>query len=215
MKSKHALAGIRVFDLSWYGVGPFVAKHLADHGAEVIRVESTLKPDALRGAPPFKDGIQGENRSGNFANFNSSKMSITLNLKHPKGVGIAKRVVALCDLVTCNFPVKVLSKWGLTYEELRAVKPDIIMIHMSLMGTTGPHRDYRSHGDGLEGVAGVKHLTGWPDGPPTGTNTPYTDYFVPHLFAVAALAALDYRRRTGEGQSIDCSQLEGSLCCLE
>ena len=197
-------AGLRVVDLAWVGVGPTVSKYLADHGAEVIRVESATRPETLRRAGPFANGPD-INNSGYYANFNSSKYGISINLKHPKGPQILKRLIAVSDVVTESFTPGTMADLGLSYEDLRKVREDLLMISMPLYGQTGPWANYAGYGHVLQAAAGFNHLTGWPDGEPIGTGIAYTDFLVPHFAAFALIAALDYRRRTGEGQYIDLS----------
>ena len=206
--------GLRVTDLSWVGVGPTVAKYLADHGAEVIRVESATRMETLRRAGPFTNNEPHYDNSGYYANFNSSKLGITINLKTPKGKELLKRLVAVSDVVTESFTPGSLKKLGLDYEELRKVRPDLVMISMPLFGQTGPWADYMGYGHVLQAASGFNHLTGWPDGEPIGTGVAYTDFLVPHVGALALVAALDYRRRTGKGQYIDFSQFEGAIHAL-
>ncbi len=215
MESKQALAGIRVVDFSWYAVGPQTARHLGDHGAEVIRIESSVRPDGLRKAGPFKDGIAGINRSGYFNNQNANKYGITLNLKLPKAAEIARKLVARADVVTESFTPGVMERFSLGYDDLRKVKPNIIMVSMGAQGRGGPHSNHSAFGHVQQALCGVNHLTGWPDGYPTGVHGPYTDFFIPHLCATVVMAALAYRRRTGKGQYIELSQLEAGIHCLE
>ena len=206
--------GLRVTDLSWVGVGPTVAKYLADHGAEVIRVESATRMETLRGAGPFTNNFPHYDNSGYYANFNSSKFGVTINLKHERGKELLKRLVAVSDVVTESFTPGSLKKLGLDYEELRKVRPDLVMISMPLFGPTGPWAHYMGYGHVLQAASGFNHLTGWPDGEPIGTGVAYTDFLVPHMGAIALVAALDYRRRTGKGQYIDFSQFEGAIHAL-
>ena len=215
MESKQALAGIKVVDFSWYAVGPQTARHLADHGAEVIRVESSTSMDALRLGGPFKDDISGLNRSGYFNNQNPNKYGITLNLKLPQAVEIARKLVARADVIVESFTGGVMERFGLAYDDLKKIKPDIIMVSASAQGRDGPHSDHSCFGHVIQALCGVNHLSGWPDGYPVGAYGPYTDYFVPHMVTAALLAALAYRRRTGRGQYIDLSQFEAGIHCLE
>lgn len=203
--------GLRVADMAWVGVGPTVSKYLADHGAEVIRVESSTYPEALRRVGPFVDDAPGIDRSGYYANFNSSKLGMSVNLKHPRGPEMVKRLVAECDVVTESFTPGTLAKFGLDYEALKQVRPDLVMISMPLYGQTGPWASYMGYGHVLQAATGYNHLTGWPDGPPIGTGIAYTDFLVPHFAAVALIAALDYRRRTGKGQYLDFGQMEAGV----
>ena len=215
MERKQALVGIKVVDFSWYAVGPQTARHLADHGAEVIRVESTTNVDALRRVGPFRDGTAGLNRSGYFNNQNPNKYGITLNLNLPGAVEIAKKLVGRADVVTESFTAGVMERWGLGYDDLKKTRPDIIMVSASAQGRGGPYSNHSAFGHVTQAVCGVNHLSGWPDGYPVGAYGPYTDYFVPHLSAAAVIAALAYRRKTGKGQYIELSQLEAGIHCLE
>lgn len=210
-KPKKAFDGLRVADFAWVGVGPTVSKYLADHGAEVVRIESSTYPETLRRVGPFVDNQPGIDNSGYYANFNSSKLGMSVNLKHPRGPELVRRFIATCDVVTESYTPGTMARFGLDYESLRAVRDDILMISMPLYGQTGPWSSYMGYGHVLQAAAGFNHLTGWPDGEPIGTGIPYTDYLAPHFAAVALIAALDYRRRTGKGQYIDFSQLEGSV----
>lgn len=215
MERRQVFEGVKVVDFSWYAVGPQTARHLADHGAEVIRVESSARMDALRNSGPFRDGVPGVNRSGYFANQNANKYGLTLNLKLPRAVEIARRLVARADVVTESFTGGVMEKWGLGYDDLKKVKPDIIMVSMSAQGRGGPYSNHSCFGHVLQALCGVNHLAGWADGYPVGAYGPYTDFFVPHLSATAVIAALAYRRRTGKGQYIELSQLEAGIHCLD
>lgn len=204
-------AGLRVADFSWVGVGPTVGKYLADFGAEVIRVESETYPETLRRAQPQVSEGPLLDRSGYYANFNSSKLGCTVNLKHPRGVEMAKRLIARSDVVTDSYTPGTMERFGLGYEELVKLRPDIVMIEMPLFGSSGPWKDFMGYGHVLQAAAGFSHFTGFPHGPPYGTGTAYTDFLVPHLATMALVAALDYRRRTGEGQYIDFGQFEAGI----
>ncbi|MBI5946942.1 MAG: CoA transferase [Chloroflexi bacterium] len=211
---KKPFAGIRVADFAWVGVGPTVSKYLADHGAEVIRIESSTYPEALRRVGPFVDDTPGMDNSGYYANFNSSKLGASVNLKHPRGPELVKRLLATCDVVTESFTPGTLERFGLGYETIRAIRPDVVMIAMPLYGQTGPWAGYSGYGHVLQAASGFNHLTGWEDGPPIGTGIAYTDFLVPHIAAVALIAALDHRRRTGQGQYIDFGQMEAAVHAL-
>ena len=207
--------GIRVADFAWVGVGPLVSKYLADHGAEVIRIESSVRPEPLRRAPPFANDEPGLDNSGYYADFNSSKQCVSLNLQHPDGVAIAKRIVEHCDIVTESFTPKAMRGWGMTYEDLCEVRPDLIMISMPMYGLTGPWSMWQGYGHVLQAAAGISHLTAYPGEEPIGTGVAYTDFLVPHFAASALLAALDHRQRTGEGQNIDFGQMEAAIHATE
>lgn len=210
-----ALTGLRVIDFTWVGVGPLLTKYLADFGAEVIRVESRTHLDPFRYAPPFVEDKSGVERSGQFLALNTSKRHVTLNLNHPRGRDLARRLIAHADVVAENFTSHVMAQWGLTYEALQRIKPDLVMISLSMEGRTGPHGDVGGFGTVLQAAAGLCQLTGWPDREPTVPGVAYTDWTTPFFGLVALLAALDYRRRTGRGQYIDVSNLEVGVQCLE
>ena len=207
--------GIRIADFAWVGVGPLVSKYLADHGAEVIRIESSVRPEPLRRAPPFVNDEPGLDNSGYYADFNSSKKCASLNLQHPDGVKIAKRIVEHCDIVTESFTPKAMRAWGMTYDDLCEVRPDLIMISMPMYGLTGPWSMWQGYGHVLQAAAGISHLTAYPGEEPIGTGVAYTDFLVPHFAASALLAALDHRQRTGEGQNIDFGQMEAAIHATE
>jgi crotonobetainyl-CoA:carnitine CoA-transferase CaiB-like acyl-CoA transferase len=210
-----ALAGLRVIDFTWVGAGPLLTKYLADFGAEVIRVESRTHLDPLRYAPPWVEDKPGLERSAQFLNLNTSKRHVTLNLSHTQGRTLARRLITQADVVAENFAAHVMEHWGLSYPELRLMKPDLLMISLSMAGRTGPHREVAGFGTVLQAAAGLSHLTGWPDRPPTVPGVAYTDWTTAFFGLVALLAALDYRRRTGRGQYIDVSQLQVGVQCLE
>jgi crotonobetainyl-CoA:carnitine CoA-transferase CaiB-like acyl-CoA transferase len=193
------------------GVGPLVSKYLADHGAEVIRIESSTYPETLRRVGPFVGGVPGVDNSGYFANFNSSKYGVTLNLKHPRGPELARQLVAKCDIVTESYTPGIMARYGLDYASLSKDRDDLLMISMPLYGQTGPWGPYMGYGHVLQAASGINHLTGWPEDPPIGTGIAYTDFLVPHIAAIGLIAALDYRRRTGKGQYIDFGQFEAAV----
>jgi crotonobetainyl-CoA:carnitine CoA-transferase CaiB-like acyl-CoA transferase len=204
-----ALEGLKVVDFSWYIAGPSITMWLAHHGAKVIRIESLTRPDELRGIEPFKDGVAGINRSGCYANYNSNKYGMSLNLNHPKGVVVARRTIAWADVIVENFtPGTMERKWGLGYDGAKKIKPDIIMLSSSTQGQTGPEAQQAGFGLELASRSGFTHFVGWPDQEAVGVGYPYTDTVTPPVGVIAIMAALEYRRRTGKGQYIDLSQLE-------
>jgi benzylsuccinate CoA-transferase BbsF subunit len=210
-----ALTGLRVIDFTWVGVGPLLTKYLADFGAQVIRIESRTHLDSFRFALPFVEDTPGIERSGHFLSLNTGKSHVTLNLNHPQGRELARRLIAQADVVAENFTSRVMEKWRLTFQDLQQIKPDLVMISLSMAGRTGPHRDVLGFGTVLQAAAGLAYVTGWPDRPPAIPGVAYTDWTTPFFGLVAVLAALDYRRRTGQGQYIDVSNLEAGVNCLE
>ena len=207
--------GIRVADFSWVGVGPNSTQMLAWHGAEVVRVESTLKLDTFRSGGPRPEGDTSPDGSAYWANHNRDKLGVQINLRTPEGVEAAKRLIAASDVVTESFTPGFMERVGLDYEAVRAIKPDIVMMSMSMEGQYGPHAQFRGFGLILQAAAGITGLTSWPDRPPTGTGVAYTDWVAMHFAASSLLAALDHRERTGEGQYIDLSQLEAMTYALD
>jgi len=203
--------GLRVIDFSWNIVAPRTTKILADFGAEVIRIEHEDRLDPTREGPPFRDAQPGANRGGAFAKYNTGKLSLSLNLTKAVGIEIAKQLVAGADVVVESFAGGVISKLGLGYDELRKVNPDIIMLSTCMMGETGPKATHPGFGWHLTATAGFFHITGWPDRDPLAPYGPYTDSIVPRFSIPLLLAALDYRRRTGQGQHLDVSQYETSV----
>lgn len=205
------LEGLKVLDFCWVAVGPMTTSYLVEYGATVVRIESKLRPEVLRNAPPFGSPGNSPNRSGYYANYNAGKYGFGLNMAHPKALDIIQRFVAWADLVTENFTPGTLEKWGLGYEGLRAIKPDIILFSTSMLGRGGPYSRQPGFGPVLSSLSGMTALTGWPDRAPTNPYGAYTDFVVPRFAIPTIMAALDYRRRTGRGQHLDISQLEASL----
>ena len=203
--------GLKILDMCWIGIGPVTIKYFADHGATVIHVETRTHLDVLRMGGPFKDRITDPDLCGFFANFNSSKYGITLNLNDPRAIEIAKQLVEWADIVAESYTPRAMKKWGLDYENLVKIKPDIIMFSSCQQGGTGPYREYPGFGGQGAAIAGVNHLTGWPDREPAMPYGAYTDFINPKMGALAICAALDYHRRTGKGTHIDHSQIEGGM----
>jgi benzylsuccinate CoA-transferase BbsF subunit len=205
-------ADLKIVAFNWAMVGPLTLKFFADYGATVIRIETNSRPCVTRTSSPYKDGKPGVNRSGYFNHFSANMMSISLNMGHPKGIGLAKELVAQADVVMENFTPGIMDRWGLGYEELRKVKSDIIMLRQNGFGTEGPYRNLAAFGMILAATAGIPNFIGWPDrGPlPVGVGA-YTDCISPRLASAALIAALDYRDRTGKGQLLDLAQYETAL----
>lgn len=212
MSERLPLSGIRVLDLTWVGAGPIATKLLAEFGAEVIKIESRTRPDPLRRTPPFAPGTDELERSGYFADRNVGKKSISIDLNHPRSREIVLRLAAISDVCAQSFRPGTMEKWGLGYEDLTTVRPDLIYLAMPMQGETGPHANFSGFGATLVALCGLHELCGYPDREPVGTGTNYPDHVPNPLHAaVAVLAALVHRRRTGEGQRIELSQLESTL----
>lgn len=209
---KDALEGVNVVELGGYAAGPGIGKYLANFGAQVVHVESTQHPDGFRlQYPPYKDGKVGLNRSGCFAFFSDSKYGVTINLKHPKGQELGYRLMDWADILIENMRPGVVSRMGFGYEVLRQRNPGLIMLSTSNLGQTGPHATHPGFGSQLSSLSGFCHLIGDREGPPHMLYGPYIDFIAVAYGGVAVLAALDRRRRTGEGVFIDLSQYEAGL----
>ena len=209
------LAGLRVADFTWVWAGPFCTLQLAHLGAEVIRVETATRICVTRLLPPYpRDVAPGPNRSGYFNQYNQGKQSITLDLKRPEAVAVARRLCAASDVVVENFAAGVMDRMGLGYDVLRALRPDVVMIALSGYGATGPDRDKVSYGPAQVPLSGLSSVTGYRGWPPMHVGISYGDPTGGLHGAVAVLAALLHRARSGEGQYIDLSQWESSMTVL-
>jgi crotonobetainyl-CoA:carnitine CoA-transferase CaiB-like acyl-CoA transferase len=202
-----------VLEFGGGAAGPIAVRHLADHGATVIRVESRARPDFLRllaqssrnrdlDAAPF------------FTMLNCNKLSVALDLNHPRGIELALRLVDWCDVLAENFAPRAMRKWGLDWESLSARRPDLVMVSTCLMGQTGPHRNYPGFGGQGSAISGFNFLTGWPDREAVGQHGTITDSLAPRFSAAAVIAALLRRRRTGLGCHLDVAQTETAAYAL-
>jgi benzylsuccinate CoA-transferase BbsF subunit len=207
-----ALAGLRVIEMGFAAAGPLVGKYLANFGAEVIRLESRLAADVFRTTyPPFKDGIVDPDHAGMFAFYNDGKRSATLNLKHPKGVALARALISRADVFVESFTPGTVARLGLGAETLRAEHPELIVLSSCNQGQTGPHAFHPGYGSQLSALAGFVQLLGEPDSTPVLLYGPYIDYVAVGYGVIAVLAALERRKRTGIGCTIDLSQYEAGL----
>ena len=206
--SRLPLAGVKVADFSWVGAGPRATKDLADHGATVVKVESRKRLDLGRISPPFAGGRKDPDGSAFFAITNTSKLGVTLNLGDPRAIEIAKRLVAWSDVVIENFSKGYMERIGLGFDTLKALKPDLIMVSVSVAGRVGPLSNLRGYGNSAAAMSGLAALSGWPDRDPHMPPFAYGDVVAPLFATVATLAALEHRRMTGEGQHVDISQVE-------
>ncbi len=207
-----ALDGVNVVLIGGYAAGPWIGKLMANFGAKVVHVEARDRPDGFRMQyPPFKGGEKGINRGGCFTYFNDSQYGITLDVKKPGGVELARRLADWCDVLIENMRPGVIDRIGLGYEALKETNLDLIMLSTCNMGQTGPRAHTPGFGSQLSALAGFCDLTGVSGGPPMLLYGPYIDFIAAHLGAAAILAALDNRRRTGKGAFIDVSQYECGL----
>src|SRR6201997_3630629 len=220
-----ALDGIRVLDFTWFLASAGGTRFLSSFGAECLKVELKSHPDTRlaamapiggreareRATAPLR-GVTDPDMGGQFNNKNPGKRGISLNVRHPKGLEIARRLVAMSDIVAEGFSPGVLDSWGLGYDKLRAIKPDIIYVQQSGMGAQGTYGRFRTVGPIANSFSGLSEMSGLPEpAMPAGWGYSYLDWMGAYSFALAMLTALFHRARTGEGQWIDASQTEVGL----
>ena len=210
MAGQGVLAGLRVLDFTWVWAGPIIGRHLADYGAEVITVEHGDRLDLAR-LLLFKDGVVDPDMAVAYTNYNAGKKSLTLNMAMPEAIDVVKRLVAMSDVLLESMTPKAMRQWGLAYEDVRCITPDIIMLSTCMQGQTGPYSMSPGNGAILPALSGISELTGWPDRGPIGQGGPYTDFLAGAMGTAAVLTALVHRQRTGEGQYIDMSQNECTM----
>ncbi|MQF97974.1 MAG: CoA transferase, partial [SAR202 cluster bacterium] len=203
------LDGIRVLDFTWVRAGPWCNRWLGALGAEVIKVEWPINPStrgALTGGRAPDGFPVNLNTDGHFSDNNSNKLSITLNTRTPMGNELVKRLVSISDIVIENFAAGVLDRWGLGYEEMKKLNPDIVYLSMSGFGHTGRNKDYQTMGPIAQALSGLTFTSGLPNHPPAGWGWSYMDDTGGMYGAMYALSGLYHRNMTGEGQHIDSSQ---------
>ena len=215
MTSGGPLKNVRVIDFSWVGAGSYLTRILADLGADVVKVESTTRVDQIRVSPPFMGGERGVDRSGYFADRNSSKRSITVDLKQPRGLELVLGLIEDADVVANNFAPGVMDKLGLGYSAVRERRTDVVYVTMSMQGSDGPHAADVGYGLTIGALSGLHGLVGEPGRPPIGTSTNFPDHVPsPGHAAFAVLCALRHRAATGEGQLLELSQVEATIAML-
>lgn len=213
---RRPLEGIRVIDLTKIVAGPNATRMLATMGAEVIRVEwhDQRALDMLRRVRPYVSGGDSEsvNRSGLFNNINPGKFGITLNMNLPQGRDLFKRLIAKASVLCENYSPEQMDRWGLGYEALREINPDLIYLQITGMGKSGTYKGYLSVGPTAQALSGLTHMSGLPEPmPPAGWGYSYLDHSTGYCGAILVLAALLKKRRTGRGGYIDLSQTEAGL----
>ncbi len=212
MSRPRALENIRVVDFSWVRAGPWATRWLGALGAEIIKIEW---PENERGRLPSSTTPQhlevNLNTSGNFNDTNVNKKSLSLNVRSAKGMEIVRRLIAISDIVIENFSSRVLRNWGLSYEEMCRIKPDIVYVSMSGYGHTGRNHHYTTFGPVAQAVAGLTHLSGLPGAPPAGWGWSYMDDTGGMYGAMCALTGLYHRNLTGKGQHIDQAQMISAI----
>jgi len=206
-----ALDDVKILDFTWVVAAPGASRVLADYGATVVRVETTKRVDTARTFGPFHGNTPSAESSILFQSMNAGKLGVTIDMSNAKGRAVALDLVLWADVVMESFSPRVKRNWSFDYESLRAVKPDIIMLSSCLMGQSGPLSNFAGYGSLAAALSGFYNVTGWPDRAPAGPYNAYTDTIVPRFVAILIVAALDYKRRTGQGQYIDQSHMETAL----
>jgi benzylsuccinate CoA-transferase BbsF subunit len=210
--NKLPLSGIRVLDFCQMWAGPHATEWLSVMGAEVIKVETGTRIDYMRtvGAPPGLAGT-GPNVGSAFASLNWGKKSISLNMTTPKARELAKKLIKICDVVAENFGGGVLERWGLSYDEMKKIRPDIIYYYGSGYGRSGPDKERPAYAEIVDAFTGATFSNGYPGGEPNVIGvSPWTDGAQAIHGAVAIMTALYHRLKTGEGQHIDAAMIEGN-----
>jgi len=208
-----ALAGLRVVDFGWVLAAPIGTRVLASFGAEVIRIESTAKPDSIR-SQTGPDGKPDADLGGLHNSVNAGKKSITVDLTKPEGLELVKELIATADIVVNNFRPDALERMGLGYEVLRELKSDIILLNLPGAHRVGPWAQRPSMGNILMAASGFNMLTGFAGERPRGIGIAYPDFTSPHLLVATIMAAVRHRAVTGEGQQLHLTQLSGVLSLL-
>jgi benzylsuccinate CoA-transferase BbsF subunit len=206
---KQLLAGVKVLDFGWALVGALTGKHLGDFGAQVVRVETAKRVELVRTHRIVSWTAEGTpDGNPSFTHLNTSKYGITVDLKHPRAHEVIDRLIRWADVVNANFIPGTLERLGFGYDYISKIKPEIIMAEGSVYGKKGPPVNLQGVDGNGGALSGYLDLTGWPDRDPNFPNAAYGDVLLPFILAMAIVAALDYRRRTGKGTHIDGSMLE-------
>jgi crotonobetainyl-CoA:carnitine CoA-transferase CaiB-like acyl-CoA transferase len=218
------LAGLRVADFCWMGVGSVATRLLADFGAEVIKIEDRTRIDMPRKLPLYKaeaarsfgEEVVGADpdKGGLFNNYSRNKLGVTINMRTASGRDLAERLIAESSVVTENFAPGIMERWGLTYERLQQLRPDVIFARMSGYGHSGPEATYRSYGPVVQAVSGLSYVSGLPDREPSGWGLSYMDNQAAFYNSAAILMAVYQRNMTGVGAEIDVSAVEVGINLL-
>ncbi|HZZ36237.1 MAG TPA: CoA transferase [Caulobacteraceae bacterium] len=206
-----ALDGLKVLELAWVVAGPRVGRALADYGATVVRVDGAARTDPARVVGPYPDGVVDFTRSALWDNCNAGKLGLSLDMTRSEAQQAVRDLVPWADVVTESYSPGQVARWGLGYEVLSKLNPRLIMLSSCLMGQEGPLARTAGFGNVGAAACGFQVLVGRRGAEPIGPAGPYTDFVAPRFTLVTLLAALDHRRRTGEGMYIDASQAEAGL----
>ena len=208
---RRPLEGVRVLDLTWVWAGPFGSMNLAHLGADVIRVESSVRPDLYRRGPAAPEGVEPTlNTNGMFNQWNQGKRSVAVDLRHQRGVEIVKSLVAHVDVVFQNFATGVLERLGLGYDVLKAINPRVILASVSGYGQTGPYREYMGYGPATGPLSGLASASGFPGEGPEETGVAMPDPTAGITAAYAVTGALLRRDESGVGEHLDVTLWEAT-----
>jgi crotonobetainyl-CoA:carnitine CoA-transferase CaiB-like acyl-CoA transferase len=217
------LAGVRVADFCWMGVGSVATRLLADFGADVIKIENRRRIDRPRLLPIYKGETRnyGEeiadadpNRGGLHNNYSRNKLGITVDMKTARGRELVDQLISASSVVTENFAPGVMERWGLTYERLRELSPEVVYGRMSGFGHTGPHAHYKSYGPIVQAVSGLSFISGLPGREPSGWGLSYMDNQAAYYNSAALMMAILRRRSTGLGAEVGVSAVEAGISMI-
>ena len=206
-----ALEGLKVLDFMWVMAGPAGSRVLADYGANIVRIDSEARMDTARTLFPFHDDEGLPDNSALYSNMNANKRGLSLDLNKPEAIEVVHDLVQWADVVLESFSPKGMRGFGLDYESLRKIKPDLVMASSCIMGQTGPYTELAGYGTMAAAISGFFEPTGWPDRSPSGPFGAYTDYISSRYLVACIMAAVEHHRTTGQGQYIDFSQGEASM----
>jgi crotonobetainyl-CoA:carnitine CoA-transferase CaiB-like acyl-CoA transferase len=211
MDTKNLFEGLKVAEFAWIVVGPSTSRYLAEHGATVVKIESHKRLDTNRVNSPFVNNEPTPDSSMFYGRHNPNKYSVSIDMNKPTGKELAWKLINWADIVTESFAPGMMERWGMSYEDVRKVRPDIIYFSSSMQGRGGSHSGYAGYGQNASSFSGFTELSGWPDRMPSAPYGAYTDYICCRVGAFAILGALIHRQLTGKGQYIEQSQYESSL----
>ena len=197
------LAGVRIADFTIHAAGPFCTHLLSQLGAECIKIESLTRPDAFR----KPHAVYGRMSAATFDQVSANKLSVRLNLKQPEAVALARRIVALSDVAAESFRPGVMKRLGLSFDDLRQVKPDLVLLSLSSCGQSGPDSHFAGYAPLFGAWGGLGWMSGYSDGPPVEMRH-VMDHAAGAHAALATVAALNQRRRTGQAQHVDLAARE-------
>ena len=211
MDPSRPLEGFRILDFTWVRAGPWATRWLAVLGAEVIKIQwpGNLGVRARSSADATKPGdLEPEpNSNGGFCDGNPAKLGVSLNVRTPQGMELVKQLIGISDAVIENFSAGVMGRWGIPYEEMRKIRPDIVYVSMAGLGHFGPWVDYTTMGPSAQSLGGLQFISGLPDQAPSGWGYSYMDDVGGIYGAMSMVTALRHRQATGQGQYVDLSQM--------